>query len=149
MNIFTQPVTQAYDKSDATVEILIMLVVAFLLGWLLRYSWEKMRCGGARGCATGAAAVPAQFAQYAEDDLKIVEGIGPKIEELLNADGIRTWRDLANADTEALRDILQRAGSRFQMHDPETWAEQAQLAVDGAWKKLEEYQDFLNGGKAK
>lgn len=81
------------------------------------------------------------------EDLKVVEGIGPKIEQLLKNDGIRTWRDLANAKVDRLKGILEAAGDRYRIHDPGTWAEQAQLAADGDWDKLKEYQDFLQGGR--
>ena len=33
------------------------------------------------------------------------------------------------------------------MHDPATWAKQAQLAAEGNWEELETYQDHLKGGK--
>ena len=81
------------------------------------------------------------------EDLKVVEGIGPKIEQLLKNDGIKTWRDLANANVDRLKGILDAAGDRYRIHDPGTWAEQAQLAADGNWDKLKEYQDFLQGGR--
>ena len=81
------------------------------------------------------------------DDLTKVEGIGPKIQGLLNAAGIYTYSDLANATEKRLRDILHEAGSRFQMHDPETWAAQAKLAEEGKWDELEKWQDELDGGK--
>jgi len=81
------------------------------------------------------------------DDLKLVEGIGPKIEGLLHAAGIKTWADLAGADTDRLKAILDEAGSQYNMHDPSTWAKQAQLAHDGNWEELETYQEHLKGGK--
>ncbi len=81
------------------------------------------------------------------EDLKVVEGIGPKIEQLLKNDGIKTWRDLANASVDRLKGILDAAGDRYRIHDPGTWPEQAQLAADGDWDKLKEYQDFLQGGR--
>ncbi|MCB0534442.1 MAG: hypothetical protein KDD14_19735 [Saprospiraceae bacterium] len=81
------------------------------------------------------------------DDLKIVEGIGPKIEELLfNAD-ITTYGQLAATSVQQLQDILDAAGSRFAMHDPGTWSAQALLAANGEWDNLKAYQDFLNAGK--
>ena len=55
-----------------------------------------------------------------QDDLKIVEGVGPKIEELLHAAGIMTWSDLASAATEKVQAILDEAGPRYRIHDPAT-----------------------------
>ena len=82
-----------------------------------------------------------------KDDLKNVEGIGTRIEELLNGAGITTFRELAVANTLDLRNILEQAGSRFKMHNPESWAVQAGLARDGKWAELKELQDRLVLGK--
>ena len=81
-----------------------------------------------------------------QDDLKIIEGIGPKIEELLHAGGITTWQALADAPTERVQEILTEAGSRYRTHNPGTWGKQAQLAVDGQWEALQILQDHLDGG---
>lgn len=82
-----------------------------------------------------------------QDDLKLIEGIGPKIEGLLNEAGIVTWSDLANADQEKVQAVLDEAGPRYRMHDPGTWAKQAAMAANGQWEELEAYQDHLDGGK--
>ncbi len=82
-----------------------------------------------------------------KDDLKKVEGIGPKIEELLNKAGIHTWETLAKVPVENLKSVLDQAGKKFQIHDPSTWAEQAHLAHTGQWTELQNYQSFLIGGK--
>ncbi|MEL7060765.1 MAG: hypothetical protein AAGN46_12135 [Acidobacteriota bacterium] len=83
----------------------------------------------------------------APDDLKVVEGIGPKIERLLNDDGVWTWEALAVAAVERLQRILDDAGPRYRVHDPATWPRQARLAADGQWQELEEWQDRLKGGR--
>ncbi len=81
------------------------------------------------------------------EDLKIIEGIGPKIEELLKKAGINTWSDLAAADPERLSAILSAAGSRFRLAQPDTWPRQAALAAQGKWETLKAYQDELQGGR--
>lgn len=81
------------------------------------------------------------------EDLKVVEGIGPKIEEVLKQAGINDWAALAKTDATRLREILDQAGPRFKMHDPETWPAQARLAETGEWTILKEYQDELIGGR--
>jgi predicted flap endonuclease-1-like 5' DNA nuclease len=78
----------------------------------------------------------------AVEDLKVVEGIGPKIEQLLNDSGVHTWHDLSAADVDRLRTILQEAGSRYRMHDPSTWPQQASLLIRGDW---EGFRDFSDG----
>lgn len=82
-----------------------------------------------------------------ENDLKIVEGIGPKIEQLLNEGGIITWAELATTPVERLREILDAAGPRYQIHNPSTWPAQSQLAAEGKWDELKELQEKLTGGK--
>lgn len=81
------------------------------------------------------------------DDLKIVEGIGPKIETLLKEGGINTWDDLANAPVERIKEILDAAGPRYQIHDPSSWPAQAKFAANGQWDELKEYQEMLIGGR--
>ena len=82
-----------------------------------------------------------------QDDLKMVEGVGPKIEGLLNEAGIYTWNDLATAPIEKVQEILDNAGPSYRIHDPATWAKQAELANNGEWEALEAYQDRLKGGR--
>ncbi len=81
------------------------------------------------------------------DDLKVVEGIGPKIESLLKAGGINTWSDLAKSSVNRLKKILSDAGDRYRLAVPDTWPKQAELAEAGKWAELREYQDYLDGGK--
>lgn len=81
------------------------------------------------------------------DDLKIVEGIGPKVEEALKAAGIAGWAELADADVDKLKGILTEADGNFAGQDPTTWPAQAKMAVDGDFDKLKVWQDELDGGK--
>lgn len=96
---------------------------------------------------SGVKPAPISAEDIQKDDLKRIEGIGPKIESLLNEGGIFSYSDLAHAKFSKLKSILAEAGSRFASHDPTTWAEQADLAADGKWKTLEQLQNELNGGK--
>ena len=81
-------------------------------------------------------------------DLKIVEGIGPKIESILKAAGIQNWSDLSQKSPEKIRSILLASDPRYRMHDPSTWPDQAKLARLGNWDALRKLQDKLDGGKA-
>ena len=81
-----------------------------------------------------------------QDDLKIVEGIGPKIEALYHAAGIKTWLALSQTTKEKSLQILHGGGERFAMHDPTTWAKQAELAYNNKWQELKTWQDELDGG---
>ena len=79
----------------------------------------------------------------ASDDLKLVDGIGPKIAEHLVKHGLRTWNDVATAKPEDLRKVLNEAGDRFHMHDPGTWPKQCRLMVEDRWEELRKYQRMI------
>jgi len=83
------------------------------------------------------------------DDLKIVEGIGPKIEKLFHNAGITTWKALSETSVETCRKILDEAGPNYRMHKPETWPEQCRLAFLNQWNELKEWQGTLKGGRLK
>jgi len=83
----------------------------------------------------------------AKDDLKKIEGIGPKIAELLNNAGINTFSQLGATEVDRVKEILTEAGSRYATHNPGTWPKQAQMAADGKWDELKKWQDELDGGK--
>lgn len=82
-----------------------------------------------------------------KDDLKKIEGIGPKIEQLFNDADIYSYSDLAKADADKLKEILSAAGPRYQMHDPTSWPMQSEMAANGEWDKLNEWQEQHKGGK--
>lgn len=81
------------------------------------------------------------------DDLTKIEGIGPKIATLLTENGVASFDDLSKAKIDTLKSILDKGGSRMQMHDPATWPSQAKLAAKGSWDELKKVQDELKGGK--
>ena len=83
------------------------------------------------------------LALHEHTDLKVVEGIGPKIEWLLKKSGIKNWSDLAKSNVYDLRGILDTGGERFRLANPESWPEQADLADNGYWQKLKEFQQNL------
>lgn len=81
------------------------------------------------------------------DDLTVIEGIGPKLQLLLNQYGVFTYRQLAETDVPRLKEILANAGPQLAMHDPGTWPSQANLAANDQWDTLKSVQGFLKGGK--
>jgi predicted flap endonuclease-1-like 5' DNA nuclease len=81
------------------------------------------------------------------DDLTVVEGIGPKIAELLHDAGVTTWHALAEHPLDELRGVLTAAGPRFQVHDPGTWPAQADLLRHGRWAEFQALTDRLDGGR--
>ncbi len=80
-------------------------------------------------------------------DLTRIEGIGPKIQEILYENGIETYEMLADADVEDLELVLSNADSRYKSHDPTTWPQQAKLAHEEKWEELDQLQDKLQGGR--
>lgn len=79
------------------------------------------------------------------DDLKKIEGIGPKIADTLKAAGIATFADLAKAKPAKISEIIADVRGN---HVTDTWPAQAKLAADGKWDELKKWQDELDGGKA-
>ena len=96
-----------------------------------------------------AAAKKAGFALKNANDLTVVEGIGPKINDLFNNAGVKTFAQLAKQTAPQMRKVLDDGGSRFRIANPSTWAQQAALAADNKWDELKKLQDNLSGGVKK
>lgn len=86
-------------------------------------------------------------AKAAPDDLTRIEGIGPKVEQVLAAAGITTFAQLAATPIAQLRAILDAAGSRYRISDPTTWPDQAALAAAGDWASFNELVSKLKAGR--
>ena len=83
------------------------------------------------------------------DDLKKIEGAGPKAAEAMVNAGLDTFAKVAKADPAKLSEILTEASSRLSHLVTTTWPKQAGLAADGKWDELKELQDRLDGGVEK
>ncbi|WP_290698995.1 hypothetical protein [Lacinutrix sp.] len=104
--------------------------------------------GGTTALAFDAAAAKAVFGKkITQDDLTVVEGIGPKIRELFHNHDVTTWAGLAACSVDKCQEVLKSGGKRFEMHKPGTWPEQSKMAASGQWQKLKDWQDTLDGGK--
>ena len=142
--------------------VLIILAVA-VVAWLICRCVRRRRASREDDVRAAAApvsqpiaeatVVPAPVAPAAApavvpivpDDLKKMEGIGPKVASILNLDGIETFSQLATTEVVHLRDLLD--GAKLPMIDPSSWAEQAALAAEGKWEELSALQDELKGGR--
>ncbi len=80
------------------------------------------------------------------DDLKRIEGIGPKISGVLNTAGIMTFAQLAETTVEELARIMEEGEVKISF--PETWPGQATLAAAGKWEEFEALLEGLKGGRA-
>ena len=87
-----------------------------------------------------------ELEEIVPDDLRKIEGIGPKIAGILNDDGILTFAQLAAATILHLEKVV-REDAGIRIAHPDTWPEQAQLAADEQWDALETLQDSLKGGR--
>ena len=128
--------------------LLLAALFGFIIGWALRsMACQKKIAELEAAWADRLAAASAGGAPVEKDDLKRIEGIGPRIEKMLNDDQIFTWAELADAPVERLKGLLRRGGDRYRMHDPKSWPDQAKLAAEGRWEELKELQDILQGGR--
>ena len=80
------------------------------------------------------------------DDLKKIEGIGPKISKVLSQAGVTTFAQLSEMSEEEIREILT---GKVRIFHPATWPQQAALAAAEEWDKLGELQGSLVGGRVK
>lgn len=75
------------------------------------------------------------------DNLKVIDGIGPKIAEILSEAGLGTYSAIADSSPEKIAEVLSEAGNRYKSHDPALWPEQAKIAATGDLDKLKEWQE--------
>ena len=91
-------------------------------------------------------AVTAKTAGSSVDDLKRIEGVGPKINDALVAAGIDTFQQLADSSDETLKSTLEGAGLRFAP-SLGTWAEQSALLAKGDEAGFEALTSALTAGR--
>jgi predicted flap endonuclease-1-like 5' DNA nuclease len=124
------------------------IVAALLVWWWLNQPREQGHRPERRG-STSKKEPPEWGEEIAlekqQDDFTKVEGIGPKINELLHESGITTYAQLAAAGVPRLRDLMR--ASRLYMVSPTHWPQQAQLAADGQWDRLEALKTDLKAGR--
>ncbi len=131
----------------------VIILVIFILFWLVFRSRPEEEVKTPHSAApredeavkaaeipTGVASAPLQ-----PDDLTLIEGIGPKINTILQAAGVNTFAQLAALEPEKIMNILTAAGIRLA--DPKTWPEQSRMAAAGEMERLRAYQDTLKGGR--
>ena len=107
--------------------------------------------GAGAGVANGVSAnlvtpLPSGIASYRESDLEAIEGIGPKIAELMHNAGVKTFAQLAATPMDKLVAILDAGGPRFKLANPATWGEQATLAAKGDWVGFDRLKKELVAG---
>lgn len=139
----------AYDLADASGEILIMLLISFVLGVMFGHLISRAKKESASPTEIIHLPAPNEYNVLTRsDNLQIIEGVGPKIEEQLNKHGITSWYALAETPVTRLQEILLGNGEKFRAHKPNTWPQQARLAHEGNFEELEALQEILTGGRS-
>jgi len=112
---------------------------------------KTRRAGGAKkkteNEAIASVEVKPAAKKASDDNLELIEGIGPKIADVLKAAGVVRFADVAGTPAERLKEILDATGESFNTAVTTTWPEQAQMAADGKLDELKDWQDKLKGGK--
>lgn len=62
-------------------------------------------------------------------NLKLISGIGPKMEELLKKEGYNNLQAVAKASLVDLRKVLDTADARYRLLNPESWISDAKAAI--------------------
>lgn len=164
----------------AMAEILILLIIFALIGWLIAYlsiarpmrvlkknikntAIELARCSLHKvdyiNSHPSFARISSPVSMGIQsndftcsggeiDDLTLIEGISPKVKELLCKADIRDFSTLSATTELQLSTILKKAGAHFQMHDPSSWPMQALLAKEQRWYDLKLLQDKLIAGRS-
>lgn len=138
---------------------LLGLLLGWLLNWLLSKWTRKDVVHQAAPVAAYVAPTPvraagaditaaalAGFSIKGNDDLPIIEGIGPKISELLKNNGVTTFDKLGRMSVPEISAILDSGGARFKLANPGSWAQQARLCHENCWAELKTLQDELYAG---
>lgn len=144
---FLQETTpQNIPMPSGTVLILVFLALVFIVAWRLIANLDStpMPDVAHAGHAAPLAESRAHATNLALDDLTIVEGIGPKIAQLLHEKGIFTFGELAETSPEFLSELLR---THHIPGSPVTWPEQARLAALGDWDGLKTLQQNLTAGR--
>jgi predicted flap endonuclease-1-like 5' DNA nuclease len=150
-------------------------IAGLVLGWLLHWLFDKFfRRGGSDGGSNyassyappvapaptppampSAASLAAAAAGYGftklkspngYDNFEIIEGIGPKINEVLHNAGVHTFNQLGTMEIPSISKILDAAGPNFKLANPESWSMQSRLCASGNWAELKRVQDELVAG---
>ena len=126
--------------------------LAYLLWWVLGFFFLMVVIGwlvsrSKKPTGESMRVEPMHDEHKHEDDLKMIEGIGPKVVQVLKEAGVASFEALAHADAAKLTKTLDAAG--LQMMNPEGWIAQAKLAAKGDMAALKKMQDEMKGGRLK
>jgi len=94
------------------------------------------------GSSSSGTAGEGKWSKLRTNNMQIIEGIGPKMDQVLNDNGISSWAVLAGKSFDELRALLdqEKYEGKYNIVDPSDWAAQAALAAKGDWEGLIKYQ---------
>ena len=149
----TALIAQASSASQTVWLVIIVIVIVLIIAWLLAKSDILDGTVSYSAAEAPAEEVPAEVptketasSPTVPDDLKRIEGIGPKLSSVLLEASVTTFAALAAKSPDELQGILDTAGVA-RISDPATWPEQAALAAEGKHDELAALQDALKGGR--
>lgn len=131
-------VTKYYDWRDASLEIIIIILTTFVLGFLFGYFLKKWSRGQV-----------SKDVENLGDDFSMIIWITKKIEKLLKKKNIDSFKELSDLKQKDLTNLLKKAKLKFDKSNVKTWSDQAKLAENSCWWELKEYQDLLDEGNKK
>jgi F-type H+-transporting ATPase subunit gamma len=114
---------------------------------LLALHQQQLLAQHSNGSAAAAAPKPKKKKTASADDLTRIEGIGPKLSQVLKAAGIDTFAKLATSSEGDIRAALTEGGIKLIPPSILSWANQAEIAARGDWQALEALQEKLVGGR--
>jgi predicted flap endonuclease-1-like 5' DNA nuclease len=71
------------------------------------------------------------------DDLKLIVGIGAKVEVLLHNANVLTFKQLSKMKAPEIQMLLVYGGSHFARLNAASWPKQAKYAAQGKWEKMQ------------
>jgi len=74
-----------------------------------------------------------------KDDLKLIYGIGPKVEATFNKHGVSTFAQLIKTEKSKIEAILEEAGPMFKNVDTADWKKQAEVGLEGGAEAIKNW----------
>lgn len=140
-----QNVLQSPEGIMASIEVFTMLggvfVLGFILAWLIKP--KQSLTNFSKVSLAKELQDLEENGHKEEDDLQLIEWIGPSLEKMLHKYGVKKYKDILDEDVDGLEEILKQAWPRYSVHNPSTWPDQAKLALQKKWSELEEYQEIM------
>ena len=109
-------------------QIIICLLIAFLFGLLIGWLLKSISCKGKlreledkfakKGNVKTELEVPVvkitgpgEYEVVVDDDLKEISGVGPKLEKMLNENGVRSFQQIAELSSSDIQELSTKLGS--------------------------------------